>query len=691
MVLDLGSSAVRYCELAQTKNGYQLTRYIQREFDSDPALDEETRRGMRRTAVMDVLKEAKVRRKKTIFGVPGQSVFTRSRSLPPVPEYKVTQIVKYEIQQQIPFSLDQIAMDYQVLDRTDAGGYEVMMAAIKVEVVDKHLEVLQQAKRTIDIVDVTSLAAYNWLKHAGEFGDGSDCVAMIDVGAATTDIVIEREGKFRFTRPLNIGGNDITRALAAAFGLTFQDGEKLKRERAFAPTGDAERDGQGGEVVGKVLERFVGEVTRSFGYFRSLPGGGQVNRVIMCGGGACLRGIIPYLQRALNLEVRIAQPLAGLAIASGAQQVNDAPEQACVVLGLSLRCLEPVPLEINLVPPRVLQAARQKEQAFLWASSLVALALIMASVIPMKAKENEINKLRIEALKRNIGSYDKEMEAKIKQGTAIPQSANRQALEQARQTIRGLQADVEVLDAAKKNRSFWLDELSLINDARPETGGIWFATIETADINPPGAGPGAGNRPQRPQGGLLRGPRAGGAREGNNVNVVPFKGIEQNAVLANVGGGGGTRLRGNRPAPVKARQGGDQQGPIKANILKPNGMQIHGFAETDKVITQYVENLKKSERTRADSTYLSVKQVYLNESDVQAVYPGILMNAPTDGNIAKGAEDPLNPNAAQNYYSFTVQVEFLTADAKPVAGAPPAPPGGGAPDEAADPPGNAAQ
>ncbi|NJL73164.1 MAG: pilus assembly protein PilM [Candidatus Competibacteraceae bacterium] len=64
--------------------------------------------------------------------------------MPPVPEYKVNQIVKYEIQQQIPFSLDQIAMDYQVLSRTEAGGYEVMMAAIKVEVVDKHIDIIQK-------------------------------------------------------------------------------------------------------------------------------------------------------------------------------------------------------------------------------------------------------------------------------------------------------------------------------------------------------------------------------------------------------------------------------------------------------------------------------------------------------------------------------------------------------------------
>jgi type IV pilus assembly protein PilM len=708
VVLDIGSSAVRYCELAQTKNGYQLTRYIQREFDSDPSLDEETRRDMRRHAVLEILKEGKVRRKKTIFGVPGQSVFTRSRALPPVPEYKVTQIVKYEIQQQIPFSLDQIAMDYQVLDRTEAGGYEVMMAAIKVDVVDKHLDVLTEAKRSIDVVDVNSLAAYNWLKHSGEFGDGTDCVALIDMGAATTDIVIEREGKFRFTRPLNIGGNDITRALASGFGMTYQDAERLKRERGFAPTGDAERDGKGGEVIGQVLQRFVGEVMRSFAYFRSLPGGGQVNRVIMCGGGACLRNIIPYMQRSLNLEVRIAQPLAGLAIAPSAQQVNDAPEQACVVLGLALRCVDTVPLEINLVPPRILEAARQKEQAFLWASSLVALALIMASVIPMKAKENEVNLSRIDTLKRYITRYDPEMAIQIKQGQPIPQSMTQQALMQARRTITGLQEDVNKLDEAKKDRNFWLDEFALVSDARPETGGLWFATIETAQIGAAargGAGGGGNNRGGRPApqanrgglgGGLLGRAAAGGGggaglrgRGGANnssVPVNPFPGIEQGEVLGgaggrargggNAGGGLGLRARGNNnrggggPAGGNRGRQNQNQGPVRAVIPEPNGVQIHGFAETDKVITDYVESLKAAERTRADGSFLSVSKVHMDESNVRSVFPQILVNAPVDGYSGQGAQDAgvVNPNAAQTYYSFSLQVEFKVSDTRPAPG-----------------------
>ena len=524
LILDVGTSAVRLCELSHTKTGYQLAKYLQREYNSDPQLDEEARKGLRRKALQQLLKDAKVRTRRTIFAVPGQSVFTRCRALPPVPEYKVTQIVKYEIQQQIPFSLDQIAMDYQVLDRTEAGGYDVMMAAIKTDVVDKHIDIILESKKSIDIVDVSPLAAYNWLKHTGEFGETGECVALIDLGATTTDIIIERENQFRFTRPLNVGGNDVTLALASAFSMNFSDAERLKRDRGFAPTGDPKKDGKGGEVIGQVLQRLVSEVMRSFSYFRSLPGGGQVGRVVLCGGGACLRGIIPYLQRQLGIEVRIAQPLAGLAIAPAAQQASEHPEQACIVLGLALRCRETVPIEINLIPPRILELARRKEQALYWALSLTAVAFIMASIIPVSANENKLVRQRIEALKMAIGAYDPELKQKIRPDTLnVPDSGYKTMLQEAKRSIDALKKDANALDDVRLGRTVWLEELNLINELRPSTGGIWFSSYETVVVGKgDGGGGGGGGRPGPGPGAPGGGNRArSGGPGGGGVSGFP--------------------------------------------------------------------------------------------------------------------------------------------------------------------------
>ncbi|HOE67871.1 MAG TPA: type IV pilus assembly protein PilM, partial [Candidatus Hydrogenedentes bacterium] len=580
--------------------------------------DEETKRRARRETLAALLKETKNRTRKVVFGVPGQSVFVRTRPLPPVPEHKVTQIVRYEIQQQIPFGLDQIALDYQVLSRTEAGGYDVLMAAIKVDVVDKWLDAVREAKRQIDIVDVCPFAAYNWLKYTGEFGEQGESVALIDLGATTTDIVIEREGQFRFVRSVNLGGNDVTAALANAFGTTFYEAEKLKRERGFAPTGDAQHDGKGGQVIGDVLGRLVGEIARSFSFFRSQPGGGPVTRVVVTGGGACLRNMIPYLERQLAMEVRIAQPLAGLAIAPSAQEVNEHPERAAVALGLSLRTLDAVPIAINLIPPAILALAKQREQIFYWLLSVAALVLIVASVIPIKEQENAAVREYIKQVETAIIGYD----ASLARGTA--KSGDTQAttsrseadLNVARNRVAEEKNKLDTLDSLRRNRKFWLDYLNVINNARPKGNKVWISRIETTHI---------GAMPQQ----------RGGAPVGGSVSSG-FPGIQPPA-------GGGSQTAAGAGSLRSSTQTAAAVGPPPGN-----GIIIAGYALTPQDVTDFKVALEKS-FPKVDFNDAFANRVSVTELDNA-------QNVSGGGASVGGAPAPWQYAAGQTVTSFRIEV-----------------------------------
>ncbi len=592
LVLDIGTSAIRLAELAPTKEGYQLVRYLQRDLVIDPATDEEEKAELRREALQQLLKESKVRSRKTIAAVPGQSVFTRNRPLPPVPEYKVTQIVKYEIQQQIPFNLDQIALDYQVLGRTEAGGYDVMMAAIKVDVVEKQVEILRKVKRNIDIVDVAPIAAYNWLKQTGEFGDDGQCVALVDIGATTTDIVIQKDNQFRFTRSLHVGGNDVTSAISANFNMSFAEAERLKREKGFAPTGDPKRDGRGGEVIGKVLGRQVAEINRSFAYFRSQPGGGPVQRVIVTGGGACLRNIIPYLQRQLGIEVRIAQPLAGLAISPKANDASEHPEQACVALGLALRCCQNVPIQINLVPPRVRELARRKEQVFYWVLSLATMYLILASIIPVTAQKDEQVQARIKQLQSVIARYDASLIADPQK-----QSDFEDEFDIVNSDIKELQTDVQVLDDLRQYRNFWLPYLQAINDARPISG-VGISLIEAIVIGPDSnTGPAVwralnGEAPAAAQG-AASGP-ADAAPKPAAAPKKPAPDRAKSGLAALAGAAPGTVGGGGAGTGGVEGQVRGFAGISPSPLIEPNGLAIVGYASSIEVAREFETNLKNS-------------------------------------------------------------------------------------------------
>ncbi len=623
VVIEIGTSAVRLCELKKTKTGLQLMKYFEKPVLNDFRLDEEERKNERKKAVAELLKQAKVKTKNVMVAVPGQSVFVRVRSLPPVSERKVDQIVRYEIQQQIPFDLRQIAIDYQILDHPEGGGYEVLMAAIKTDVVDKYLSVLEGLKLKPDIIDVIPFASYSWLKYIGELHGHGECVAVVDLGASTTNIVVERDGIFRNTRTLNIGGNDITQAIADAFNIPFEEAEKIKCEKGFAPTGNPQIDGKGGEAIGRILNRLVNEIQRSFSYFRSLPGGGQVTRVYLCGGGCALRNIVPFLQRALGIDVRIAQPLSGIAIGPDAQSITQHPERSCVVLGLALRNWETTALEINLIPPRIIEMRRRKEQAIYWALSMITLALIMASVIPVHAARNKHVKERIEELRRYVRMYDPEV---AQNPTMV--SPLKQELQKAKMEVESLRKKVEALDKAVNGRRFWLDEMSLVLSARPprtDKDGVWFSSIETVLVQQPQGGP------PMPGGRAIPGMPAQAPQQQAQVNVTGFPGIGARGPMIGMGGagGGGIFRRDSAPAPMPTPaqpQQGAQQPP---SIPRANGFRIMGLATSDAIIKTFVENLRKASATLSDGYVLRIKEVYFSEASVQVTPWSSLYNAQT--------------------------------------------------------------
>ncbi len=666
LVLDIGASAIRLCELTPTRTGYQLTKYLQRETFFDPSTDEDTKRQVRADAVRALIREGRVRSRKVVLAVPGQAVFTRPRPLPPVPEYKVTQIVRYEIQQQIPFSLDQIALDYQVLDRIEGGGYFVLMAAIKVDIVDRYLKVIEDARCRIDVVDVAPLAAYNWLRHTGELGQQGDCVAMIDIGASTTEIVIERDNQFRWNRPLSIGGNDVTAAIAADFNLSFEEAERVKRERGFAPTGDAQRDGKAGETIGRVLGRLTTEIQRSFSYYRSQPGGGTVSRIVLTGGGASLRNIVPYLQRTLGMDVRIAQPLSGVAVAPAAQSVNDSPEQAAVALGLALRCTAQVPIEVNLIPPRVLEAARRREQVLYWGMSLVTILMIMASIIPARANRQAGVLENIDLLKSSILQYDGSLRRAIEsREISGAQSEFEKELKQLKAQVNDLKALGDVLDDAYRNRIVWLQHLNTVNAARirvqeADPSGesrIYFSSVESSVIGAEAERMGGGGMGGM-MGGMMGGGMpgmpgmpgmGGGSSQSQGRRSVPSSGFPGIGAGSGMGGGmmggpggmmggaggmmggpggGGMGMPGMPGMPGMG--GGSRDGEMESQpIPRPNGIIVRGYASSPETVLAFRDRLVATEAFVENG-------VYLDEGMVNRVDASVLYNADVGGTSMGG-------------------------------------------------------
>jgi len=597
VAIDIGSSAIKLCELTQADNGFVLTKYAKTDLRVDPSLPAEERAEIRVEGVREALSAVRNKYKKSIFAVPGQSVFVRNRELPSVPASRVADIVRYEITQQIPFPLRDIALDYQILRRSETGEYDVMMVAIKVDAIDSYADVVQNAKLKIGTVDVGPVAAYNWMNFSGEFGEESATVACIDFGASTTDIFIVKDGYFRFTRSLTLAGNHLTEAIKNAFGIRFLEAERMKLERAAAgppaegETSPAVQDEIGQRVrvaIEPVLGRLVDELHRSLAFFRSLPEGGPATKIIVTGGGAALRGLVPFLQERLRVNaIEIFNPLKSVQLGKGVERAADDALALGVPLGLALRNHISPAIEINLIPPRIIEAEKRKEQAVYWGLSFATMLLIAASVVPLKYQEYERNVKEASILSGQLAMY-----------TARDEEKN--ALEHE---LSQLHNKIEAINQLPAQRGSWLQALKTLRESLPP--GVWLASVRCTFLT---------------DAGVAAATMSGGYDYG-------FYDEEEDE---DWGGGpaftGGTGAVNIAPMQFSGGPGGYDMSRVQAQLPEVNGLTIVGYAPDTDTIELVHENIQKEFKNKG-----WLQELVFNPQQIQEVDRASLQSIGSSG------------------------------------------------------------
>src|SRR5262249_2590977 len=209
------------------------------------------------------------------ISIPGQSGLARFVKLPPVEEKKITDIVRFEAKQQIPFNLDEVVWDYQKIGSgmvTDgfAMETEIGLFAIKRDTVTRYLQHFKDVNVEVHVVQMAPLALCNYASYdlldsveaETESGGKKQCAAVPDIGTGSSNLVTTDGQRIIWQRPIPLGGNHFTRALTKDMKLTFAKAEHLKRNATKSPELK-----QILSSLKPVLNDFVGEVQRSLGYF----------------------------------------------------------------------------------------------------------------------------------------------------------------------------------------------------------------------------------------------------------------------------------------------------------------------------------------------------------------------------------------------------------------------------------------
>jgi type IV pilus assembly protein PilM len=334
--LDIGSSSVKVVELQGKPGSLTLQSLAHEGLQPDTVVDGQI---MELNAVSHTIAHVfaanQIKTAAVAAGVSGSSVIVKNIIVPPMTEDELQESIEWHAEEHIPFDISDVALDYQITGKTP-DSLHVLMAACKRDFVANIRQAIQLAGKQPCVIDVDAFALQNCYEVNYEPQPGQT-VALLNVGASTSNINIVDGARSVFTRDVSFGGNQYTAALQKEFGLTFEQAEQLKCSGKLA--GDAEPRNLA-PVFESVSDTLVLEVQKTFDFFRATSDNGQVQKILLSGGGSKLPRIADFLAENFGVPVEFLDPFRKIKI-NGRRYDPDylsavVPEMA-VAVGLALR------------------------------------------------------------------------------------------------------------------------------------------------------------------------------------------------------------------------------------------------------------------------------------------------------------------------------------------------------------------
>ena len=421
LTLDIGASAVKLAEFEGGKGGLTLVNYGIAALAAP--LDAGNAGALLSPALLDIVREKGIKPGPVAISISGQMVFPRFASIAAAGgAEKFDQMIRFEIEQNIPFPIDEMICDRQVLGDNENGEKNVMIVAAKTDQVEDIAAAVRGAGFTPELVDVAPIAITNVLRYAGAAGD--ECCVLLDIGSKTTSLVIA-DGDKLYNRSIPVAGNTITKEIASALGCTAEEAEAYKREAAYVALGgvvedeDETRD-RVSKVCRAVMTRLHAEVSRSINFYRSQQGGSVPVKLYITGGTALLPQLDRFFSESLQLEVEYVNPFA--VVGTGPKIDTEALESdgtlLPAVVGLAVHMAGLATFSINLLPPSLLK--ERADVARIPFVAIGAVAFIAAFALVMLAARRSATMAEAENSAVSAeASRLRSVESKVKDAVAV--------------------------------------------------------------------------------------------------------------------------------------------------------------------------------------------------------------------------------------------------------------------------------
>jgi type IV pilus assembly protein PilM len=343
--------------------------------------------GQIRDALRQIKQTYKISSEPVVLSLPSHSTFNRLIKLPPVADDKIAETVRHEATTQIPFQIDEVIWDYQVVERDYQPGEEkeVILFAVKKEVVEEFLANLAELSLNVAAIQFAPVALFNFLVRDQELAGP---IVALDMGGDNTDLIVVDGTKF-WVRNLPITGHTLTRELAKGFNIPFEEAEKLKLK-----AGTSQQAQKIFNVLQPVLRDLVNEMNRSMGYYKSISKISKFDRVVLLGNATKTLNFQRFVGQSLQLPVTGIDKLASIGVGGSvdAAQLKGDLATLGTAIGLALQGVGETVNKVNLLPRSVqVQKEVAKKKPFVVAA--VAALYVLVGLIWMQ-QSAEVEKLQ---------------------------------------------------------------------------------------------------------------------------------------------------------------------------------------------------------------------------------------------------------------------------------------------------------
>jgi len=350
--LDIGSHAIKLVEIEDTKKGRILKNFGIIGLPQD-AIVEGAIKEMEvvSSAIKTLYKNLKLKNKSVVTSISGYSVIVKKISIQKRGEAELDASIQDEAEQYIPFDINDVNLDYEILsapgeaeaekkeegDKGDKGLMDVMLVAAKKDIVEDYVSLLHLTGLSPVILDVDAFALQNAFELSAESISG--CYALVNVGAEELGINAIKNGVSIFTRDSSYGGYQINEAIMSKFDVSYEEAEKIKLGGTKI---DHKDKGALEEIFSSVISGWVNEIKRALDFLATTYPDETIGKIVLSGGSCRIPGFQKYLELETEIPVVELNPFGNL-------QVNDklfdpkyltymAP-QAAIAVGLALRSI----------------------------------------------------------------------------------------------------------------------------------------------------------------------------------------------------------------------------------------------------------------------------------------------------------------------------------------------------------------